>query len=322
MKTILLTNHYPKEPLDIVMSELPEGFELQMLDENTQECIESAVGCADYILASGRVKITKSVLDKAKKIKMIQRTGVGLDSLDLEELKKRNIPLYVNQGINAESVAEHTLLLMLACMRKLPIVYGNTKNGIWKKQQQGVQTFEIAGKNVGLIGMGNIARSVVRLLKGFNVNIFYYTPFRLSEDREKELGITYCSYEQLLPKVDILSLHCPLTEQNKHIVDENFIALMKDGAILVNTARGGLVDTVAVINALRTGKLAFAGLDVHEEEPLAAENLITKLDNVILTPHIGGITNESFRRMMHDAMRNIKKFDNGELEDISRYLYS
>lgn len=320
-KTILLTNHYPKEPLDIVMSELPEGFELKMLEENSQENIEKHVPEADYILASGRVKINSSVLEKAKKLKMIQRTGVGLDSLDLEEIEKLNIPLYVNQGVNAESVAEHTILLILACLRKVTVVHQNTRNGIWKKQQQGVQTFELAGKIVGLIGMGNIAKNVVRLLKAFNANILYYDLNRIEKDKEKELGVTYCSIDEILCKSDIISLHCPLTESTKHIINESSIEKMKNGAVLVNTARGGLVNTKALVAALNSGHVSYAGLDVHEEEPLPDSNEIRKCENVILTPHIGGVTYDSFRTMMHDAMRNIQCFEQEDFNSIAQYLY-
>lgn len=321
MKTILLTNNYPIKPYEIVLKELPEGFELIMLDENTQECIESEVGNADYILASGRVKITEAVLDKATKLKMIQRTGVGLDSLDLVTIKKKNIPLYVNQGVNSQSVAEHTLLLMLACLRKLPQIHRNIANGIWKKQEQGVQTFELSGKTVGLIGMGNIAKAVVKLLRGFGVKILYYDVKRLSDEEECQLGIRYCDLEELLPQVDILSLHCPLTEHTRNMIDKNTLEKMKKEAIIINTARGGLIDMPALVEALKTGTLAFAGLDVYDKEPLKEGNPVLNLENVVLTPHIGGITKDSFQKMMHDAMRNIEKFENGKLDEIKQYLY-
>lgn len=322
MKTILLTNHYPSGPYEIVKRELPEGFNLIMLEENSQECLEQMVGQADYILASGRVKINQTVLDKADRLKMIQRTGVGLDSLDLEGIRERNIPLYVNQGVNAQSVAEHTLLLMLACLRKLTSIHRNTVNGVWKKQAQGVQTYELKGKTVGLVGMGNIAKMVVRLLSGFGVKVLYYDAYRLSLEEEEKLGVSYCSFQTLLEESDIVSLHCPLTERTRGFMDANAFCAMKNGAVLINTARGGLVDMEALIEALKSGKLAFAGLDVFDMEPLPIGHPIMKLENVILTPHIGGITRDSFRQMMHDAMRNIEAFENGELDEIKQYLYS
>ncbi|MBQ5545809.1 MAG: 2-hydroxyacid dehydrogenase [Clostridia bacterium] len=319
MKTILLTNHYPSQPYKIVSAEVPEGFRLLMLKENSQECLEQAAPEADYLLASGRVKITREVLDKAVNLKMVQRTGVGLDSLDLDALREKGIPLYVNAGVNAESVAEHTLLLMLACLRRLPEIHRNTANGIWKKQAQGVRTRELSRRTVGLIGMGSIARTLVGLLKGFGVTVLYYDPFRLSEDCESELGVTYTDMDTLLRESDIVSLHCPLTDGTRYLINADTLSEMQDGAILINTARGGLADTAAVAEALKSGKLAFAGLDVHEQEPLAADNPVLGLDNVILTPHIGGVTYDSFRAMMHDAMRNIALYDAGRLEEIAPY---
>lgn len=320
MKTILLTNHYPAAPYEIVRSELPEGFQLVMLDETTQSCLEQAASQADYILASGRVKLNKAVLDKARKVRMIQRTGVGLDSLDLDELKARNIPLYVNAGVNAESAAEHALLMMLACLRRLPEIHRNTAAGIWKKQEQGVKTRELAGRTVGLVGMGSIARVLVRLLSGFGVRVLYYDIVRLPEEREREMNVTYVPFDTLLHEADIVSLHCPLTDGTRHLLSRETFAQMQDGAILVNTARGGLVDTAALVEALESGKLSFAGLDVHAEEPIRADNPVLNLSNVILTPHIGGVTYDSFRSMMHDAMRNIRLFDEGRLDEIAPYL--
>lgn len=127
MKTVLFTNRYTGTPLRIIQGELPEGFEISFLPDRTQEALLSQVRDADYILAGGRMKITAEVLERAEKLKMIQRSGVGLDALDLEAIKEKGIPLYVNQGVNAESVAEHALLLMLACLRKLPTISRKTK---------------------------------------------------------------------------------------------------------------------------------------------------------------------------------------------------
>lgn len=321
MRTILLTNHYPSGPYEIVKNELPEGFNLIMLDENSQECLEQMVGQADYILASGRIKISRRVIEKADRLKMIQRTGVGLDSLDLDEIKSRNIPLYVNHGVNAQSVAEHTLLLILACLRKLTLIHKNTVEGVWKKQAQGVQTYELKGKTVGLVGMGNIARIVVRLLSGFGTKIIYYDIYKLSVEEERELGISYCDLETLLRVSDIVSLHCPLTDQTRGFMNKDAFATMKNETILVNTSRGGLVDMKALLDALESGKLAFAGLDVFDMEPLTKGHSITKMKNVILTPHIGGITRDSFQKMMQDAMRNIEAYEKGNFEEIKQYLY-
>lgn len=322
MKTILLTNHYTENPFSIVQSELPAGFRLLMLERNDPESLLAAIPKADYLLASGRVKITAEALSLAPKLKMIQRTGVGLDSLALDAIREREIPLYVNQGVNARSVAEHTLLLILACLRRLPQIHRNTANGVWKKQAQGVLTSELAGKTVGLIGMGSIGKIVASLLRAFQANVVYHKPRRLSEAEEQVLGITYLPLEELAATSDVVSMHCPMTPETANMINADFLARMKPGAIFVNTARGGLADMPALTQALQSGRLSFAGLDVYDQEPVLPGSPILKLDNVILTPHIGGITADSFRRMMHDAMRNIERFDQGALEEIEpcRYL--
>jgi D-3-phosphoglycerate dehydrogenase len=321
MKKILLTNHYSGTPLDIVKSALPADFSYSMLEEPTAGCLAESISDADYLLAGGRVRIDENALQHAAKLQMIQRSGVGLDSIDLEALRRHEIPLYVNQGVNSQSVAEHALLLMLACLRRLTEIHANTVAGIWKKQEQGVRTFELHGKTVGLVGMGSIARKVAGLLKPFGVRILYFDPFRPDENTERELVVEYTDIETLLAESDVVSLHCPLTDNNHHLIDDKAISRMKRGTILVNTARGGLVDSVALHAALQDGRLSFAALDVHETEPIPADYPLKSLPNVILTPHVAGVTADSFRAMMSEAMRNIELFDKGRLAEIEHCKY-
>lgn len=321
MKKILLTNHYSGIPLEIVKSALPQNVGFSMLDEPTTDCLAQSIADADYLLAGGRVRIDENALRHAIKLKMVQRSGVGLDSIDLEALKRHGIPLYVNRGVNAQSVAEHTLLLMLACLRRLTEIHGNTVAGVWKKQEQGVRTFEMHGKTVGLVGMGSIAQKVSQLLKPFGVRILYFDPFRLDETTERELSVEYTDLNTLLAESDVVSLHCPLTDGNRHLINETAISRMKRDSVLVNTARGGLVDSVALHAALQDGQLSFAALDVHETEPIPADYALKSLPNVILTPHVAGVTADSFRAMMTDAMRNIELFDKGQLSEIKHARY-
>ncbi len=292
-----------------------------MLEEPTAGCLAESIADADYLLAGGRVRINENVLSHATSLKMIQRSGVGLDSINLEALRKHNIPLYVNKGVNSQSVAEHALLLMLACLRRLTEIHNNTVAGIWKKQEQGVRTFELHGKTVGLIGMGSIARKVARLLKPFDVRILYFDPYRLNEKTEHELSVEHTDFNTLLGESDIVSLHCPMTDENSRMINGTTLSQMKRGAILVNTARGGLVDSAALHAALQDGRLSFAGLDVHETEPIPAEYPLKSLPNIILTPHVAGVTADSFRAMMTDAMRNIELFELGRLSEIEQARY-
>lgn len=321
MKTILLTNRYKGAPLEIVKGELPAGFALEFLDRQEHDCLVAQARGADYILAGGRMKLTADVLDNAPRLKMIQRSGVGLDALDLDAIRAHGIPLYVNQGVNAQSGAEHTLLLILACLRRLTAIHANTRNGVWKKQEQGVQTAELRGKTVGIVGMGNIAKALVALLKPFGVSILYCNLVREPAAFEEENRMEFVPLDDLLARSDIVTIHCALTDATRNLVGADAIARMKDGAILVNTARGQIVDVQALADALRGGKLAFAGIDAHVQEPIPDDYPLKALDNAILTPHIAGVTGDSFRAMIHGAFTNIALFEAGRADEIARFRY-
>lgn len=321
MKTILFTNHYSGLPLEILYDELPEGFQVQFINQTDERDICVQIANADYLLAGGRTRITEEVIKSANNLKMIQRSGVGLDSLDLDAIKRSRIPLYVNQGVNAESVAEHTLLLMLACLRRLTEIHQNTVKGIWKKQEQGIQTSELRGKTIGIIGMGNIAQTLVSLLKPFHVDILYQNLFQMPDEYEKENEMRFVDLETLLQNSDVVTIHCALTDDTRNLINTKTISRMKHGAILINTARGGIVDTAALAEALTTGTLSFAGLDVHEKEPIPEDYPLKDVKNVILTPHIAGVTMDSFRTMMHDAFRNIDCFEHGQFAEIEAFRY-
>ena len=319
MKQILITNKYVGLPRRIIEGIIDDNFEAVFLENNTKECLIDSVENADYILASGRLIIDQCVLEKSKCLKMIQRTGSGLDSINLDDLRNRQIPLYVNHGLNSESVAEYTLLLMLGCLRRLPVIDKNTKNGIWKKQEQGVETKELYGKTVGLIGFGSIGRKVANMLQPFCTNTLYYSRNRADEETENRLNVKYSNFSELLACSDIISIHCPLTPETVHMIDEDAFKIMKNGVIIINTSRGGVLDPNALALALGDQRVAFAGIDVYENEPITIDNPLKNLENIILSPHIAGVTKESFERMMMSAISNIRMFDEGKLEEIEDY---
>lgn len=317
MPKILHTYRYTGLPWEILKSVVPEGYTIKTLDEPTYEQLLKEVVDADYLLVSGRLKIDKDVLDAAKKLKMIQRTGVGTEMLDKEEIKRRGIPVYVNAGVNARSVAEHTLTLMLACLKRINTIDKQVRQGIWKKQETGTSCHELYGKTVGLVGMGAIGRQVAEYLHCFGARVLYTDLHQLNEEQEAAFGALYIpTFDELLPKVDILSFHCPLTKDNQGILNANTISKMKDGAIVVNTARGKLINESDLYEALSCLKLASAGLDVHYEEPMKSDASLCSLDNVILSPHIAGLSFETFYTMMKDAVDNIVSFSNGDFSFI------
>ena len=315
MKKIFHTARYTGIPWEILKSVVPDGFYVETLSELTYDCLLRQCVDADYLLVSGRLPIDEGILSEAKQLKMIQRTGVGTEMLDMEAIKKHGIPVYVNKGVNARSVAEHTLTLMLCCLKNIPLIDRNVKQGIWKKQQTGVTCNELYGKTVGLVGMGAIGRQVATYLNAFGAKVLYTDVFRATPEIEEQLSLTYIpTFEELLPQVDILSFHCPLTPDNKEMLNAETIAKMKDSAMVVNTARGKLIEPKALYEALSKGKFRMAALDVHYEEPIPQEYALSEFDNVILTPHIAGLTYEAFHTMMHDAVENIATFERGEIE--------
>ncbi|MCQ2383828.1 MAG: 2-hydroxyacid dehydrogenase [Paludibacteraceae bacterium] len=323
MPKILHTYRYTGRPWEILQSVVPEGFAVETLVEPTREQLIRQAADADYFLVSGRLVIDEEVLAAAPHLKMIQRTGVGTEMLDMEAIKRRNIPVYVNAGVNARSVAEHTLTLMLACLKRLTLVDRQVRAGVWKKQETGTSCHELYGKTVGLVGMGAIGRLVAKYLNAFGAKVIYTDICRLPQEQEDELGLTFYPYHQpstinhqLLAQSDILSLHCPLTKDNANMLNSDTIAMMKSGSIVVNTARGKLIDEVALFEALKNGKLAFAGLDVHYEEPMKQDDPLKQLDNVILTPHVAGLSYEAFYDMMKKAIENIFAYQNGQCEEI------
>lgn len=317
MKKILHTARYTGTPWDILKSVVPEGFIVETLEELSYECLLRQVEDADYLLVSGRLPIDKSVLFAAKNLKMIQRTGVGTEMLDMNAIKQHAIPVYVNAGVNARSVAEHTMALILACMKRIPQINADTHSGVWKKQHQGVSTRELYGKTIALVGMGNIGRTVAAMLQPFGVKLIYTDILRQSEETETQLGLTYYeSFDAMLPETDILSFHCPLTPENTEMLNSATLAKMKEGAIVVNTARGKLINPNDLYEAMCLGKIRAVGLDTHYEEPIKEGYNLAGLKNVILTPHIGGLSYEAFVLMMQKAMDIIRYFENSDYEII------
>ena len=314
MKCIQITNTYREDVLAIVRECVPEGFLVRTLEQNSEEELLSRIGDADYVLASGRVRISASVLEAAGKLKMIQRTGVGLDSLDLDAIRAKGIPLYVNKGVNAQSVAEHTVLLILACLRKLTLIDRNSRNCIWKSKEQAITTYELAGKSVGIAGLGSVGYRVARILRAFGANISYYDANWQNLRVDEELNLHFAQLDELFAASDIITLHCLM-------INRDSLEKMKDGVNIINTVRGGLIDEKALYQAINSGKVSFAGLDVHAEEPYSPGDPLISCDHVISTPHIGGVTRDSFRKMMSDAMRNIDLYDQGRLEEIEQYRF-
>lgn len=311
-KIVWLEIHDP----DVVKMEdsiLPEGFELVRPTSRTDvEEHLKLVADADYIIAGG-IPVPREYIEAAKNLKMIQKWGIGVDKIDCVAAEENNIPVYITAGANSIPVGELAVGLMFAVNRKIPYVDATIRDGQWVKSKMRAQCQMIHGKTVGLLGIGNIAKEVAKMLRGFDkTEVVYYDVVRLSQEEEKLYGATYVSFEELLRRSDILSIHVPLIPATRHMVGAEQLAMMKPSAILINTARGGVVDEAALIEALKNGKLRGAGLDSFEQEPINLDNELLKLENVVLTCHCGGGVADNVLHVTEHAFSNIAKFSKGE----------
>jgi len=246
-------------------------------------------------------KAPAEVIEASPNLKVIAKHGIGVDNIDVLTATALKIPVLVTASANYQSVAEHTLGLMLSLAKDIPWLDSRIRQGFWDKTQyRGVELF---GKSLGLIGFGRIGRRVYELVMPLKMKVLVFDPF-LSEEN-LPAGITHFPHlEELLKSADIVSLHCPLTEKTKHLIGMRELKMMKKTAWLINTARGEVVDEDALIAALREGKIAAAGIDTFRKEPPENLNLLCGAGKVVLTPHIAAATQEAFIRMGIEAAQN------------------
>ncbi len=279
-----------------------EGFEVVDLTSVPKDELSKHVGDLDAIIIRSATKVRKDMIDAAKNLKAIGRAGVGLDNVDVEYAKSKGIKVINTPGATSISVAELTIGLILAVMRKIAYADREMRKGSWpKKKCKGIEMY---GKTLGIIGIGRIGREVAKRAKAFGMRIVYYDVYRPDENTEKELGLEYRDLDTLISEADVITLHVPLVPETKHLINAERISKMKDGAIIINAARGGIVDEDALYDALKSGKLYGAALDVYENEPLK-ESKLFELDNVVLTPHIGAQAKEGQTRAGLEVAKKI-----------------
>ncbi len=244
-------------------------------------------------------KIPARVMDASKKLRVVSKHGVGIDAIDTQAAAERGIEVKAAVGVNADAVAEHTWALILACAKAIPHLNERMHAGHWDKVAQ--RSLELKGRTLGLVGLGAIGQRVARVGTTLGMRVIAVDPCVA----EAPVGITICDLDSVFAESDVLSLHCPLTPENRNMINRAALARMRDGAILVNTARGGLVDEQALIAALQRGKLRAAGLDSFQAEPLVGSHAFGGVPNLILTPHVGGVTSDAYISMGIAAARNI-----------------
>jgi D-3-phosphoglycerate dehydrogenase len=262
------------------------------------------VGDVDAIMA-GADNWTEQVFQAAPKLRIIARFGVGVDNIDIEAARRRGIKVVNAVGRNANAVAELTIGLILATMRNIPVLHQSVRQGAWDRFVGN----ELMGRTVGLLGLGNIGQRVARKLSGFDVKILAYDKFPNLAAAER-LDVTLLSWERLLEDSDVVCLLLPSLKETYHFMNRETFARMKDGAYFINTARGALVDEGALHDALTSGKLTAAAIDVYETEPASADNPLFRLKNIVTTPHTASETYETFRNVgAHTAQAILDEFE-------------
>lgn len=244
-------------------------------------------------------RITPRIIAAAPSLRVISKHGSGIDTIDVEAARRDGVEVRSAAGANAVAVAEHALALMLACAKSIVPLHARMIEGHWDKSTH--KSLELAGRTLALVGLGAIGARVAAYGQVLGMRVIAHDPYAKSAPA----GVTLMPLPELLREADVLSLHCPLTDANRQMINTSTLAEMRDGAIIINTARGGLIDEAALIAALKSGKIRAAGLDSFAVEPLENSARFHGIPGLILSPHIGGVSSEAYVRMGVDAARNV-----------------
>jgi len=310
-RIVLSPNILPKEYVDLARSMAPSGFELVVADFPEAPFMEAIKG-GDYFVGFVRGGFDDAFYKNAPKLKLVQLISAGYDRVDIEAARRAKVLVANNGGANAVSVAEHTMLLILSAMKRVADLHEKCMEGKWRVGGfEANRLFELEGKTLGIVGLGNIGKKVARRAQAFGMSVVYYDILRLTEDQEDALGVRFALFDEIMKTADVVSLHTPLTPQTRKMMDARAFGLMKPTAFFINTCRGPVVDEEALFQALVTNRIAGAGIDVMEQEPPPADHKFFNLKNITITPHMAGPTVENWNRAFRNAYDNIQRLDAG-----------
>jgi len=307
MNHILVLDGQPMNPGDLSWQPLENLGQVTLYDQTPSDQIVNRCQDADIVITN-KVPFDRDTINKLPKLKYIGVSATGVDHIDVKAAHEQgvtvtNVPFYAT-----ESTAQHTLALMLELTNQAGHHHHLVKQGRWHRSSHFCfydgQLIELFGKTLGLIGFGAIGQKVAQLAKTFGMAIKVYT----RTPKSTVSGVEFVDWSRLLQASDVLSLHCPLTQQTQHLINQQTIANMKDNALLINTSRGGLIDQKALAKALRSGKIAAAALDVMTPEPPHADNPLVGLDNCIITPHIAWATYQARSRLLSEVAANVASY--------------
>lgn len=285
---ILISDPLSEEGLKI-LKEVKE-FQVDVKTDLKPEALKEVIKDYDALIVRSATKVNKDIISAAHKLKVIGRAGVGLDNVDLGAATQKGVIVMNTPGGNTISTAEHAMSMILALSRNIAQANNSTKKGEWKRSKfMGV---ELYNKTLGIIGLGRIGREVAKRALSFGMKIIAYDPF-LSQEVAEGVGAEIVELKNLFARADYISVHVPLTEETRYIISDKEFAQMKKGVRVINCARGGIINETALVNAIKEGKVAAAAIDVFEIEPLPADSEFLKLENVVVTPHLGASTEEA-----------------------------
>jgi D-3-phosphoglycerate dehydrogenase / 2-oxoglutarate reductase len=330
MPRVLISDKLESPGLDLLRQ---AGVELDERHGLKGAALQEAVRAADGVIVRSGTQVTAELLEDPGKLRAVVRAGVGVDNIDVAAATRKGIVVMNTPGGNTVSTAEHTITLLMALARQLPAADASLRAGKWERGKfVGTQ---LAGKTLGVVGLGRIGREVARRAAGLDMKVVGYDPF-LAPDRATQLGIeSAAGLDQLLPRCDFLTVHTPLTDETRDLIGARELALLPKGARVLNCARGGIINEDALAEALRSGHLAGAALDVFVQEPPPADHPLVKLPNVVLTPHLGASTVEAQASVAREAAQllidfltrgvvqfavNMVAVDRTELEELRLYV--
>ena len=318
MRKIVVAGIYNDKAVGLFKELCPAGYSLDFVGVPEQDKLIEEVSDADYLFLRGRVELSDGLLAAAVKLKLIQKWGAGFDQYNMKQIGSYNIPFMNCAGINAVQVSEMTVALLLALYRRILPLNRDLGKGIWSKERYLPECHTIRGKCIGVVGIGNIGRSVARLLRAFGAEIQYFDARRLPKETEEKEELRYTDLETLYRTSDVITLHVPLVPETKYLINRETMAMMKPTAVIINAARGGVVNETDLYEALIRKTIAGAALDVLEQEEnleAVAQNPLFTLDNTVITPHMGASTDVVLQAMVERCYENVKGVEEGRLTE-------
>lgn len=297
------------QPADRLADRVSDDIQLEFGVDSDEDALIDALSGKDVLFTTSRLPVTERVLESVSELDLVAKIGTGLDSIDLEAAAEHGVDVIYTPGINALSVAEHAVSLLLAVNRKVVTGQRMLESGGWRDEM--TPSRPVAEQTVGIVGFGNIGSRVAGLLSGFNVELLAHDPYAHEIDTQIT-GADLVSLETLLADADAVIVTAELTEETRGLIDADALETMKQNATLVNTARGPIVDQDALVDALREGEIAGAGLDVFETEPLPPSSALHDMDSVVVTPHLGASTIRARRAVIDQLCETALKYFEGE----------